>query len=125
MYTSGSQSVVSGPPAAASPGNLLEMQILGPCYIYIGDISIGGAFFAVKRLVVAPHFDYSFTNAGGLWSAGTELSLDLNSVLTLGWPCSFGLSASYNGGNAIHSISETSDIEINRWNFTPTFNVTF
>ena len=28
-YTSGSQSVVSGPPAAASPRNLLEMQILG------------------------------------------------------------------------------------------------
>ena len=36
MYTSGSQSVVSGPPAAASPGNLLEMHILGPCYRQAG-----------------------------------------------------------------------------------------
>ena len=93
--------------------------------VYIGDISIGGSFFAIKRLVVAPHFDYSFTNAGGLWSAGTELSLDLNSILTLGWPCSFGLSASYNGGPAIRAISEAGDIEISRWKFTPTFNVTF
>ena len=93
--------------------------------IYIGDISIGGSFFAVKRLVVAPHFDWTFTNEGGLWSAGTELSLDLNSVLTLGWPCSFGLSASYNGGPAFQTLSEASGIEINRWRVTPTFNVTF
>ena len=93
--------------------------------VYIGDLSIGGSFFAIKRLVVVPHFDYSFTNVGGLWSAGTELSLDLNSILTLGWPCSFGISASYNGGNALQSISESSDIEIARWKFTPTFNVTF
>ena len=36
MYTSGSQSVISEPPAAASPGSLLEMQILGPCYRQAG-----------------------------------------------------------------------------------------
>ena len=93
--------------------------------IYIGDVSIGGSFFAVKRLVVAPHFDYTITGEGNLWSAGTELALDLNSILTLGWPCSFGLSASYNGGPALQSISEASGIEINRWRVTPTFNVTF
>lgn len=93
--------------------------------VYIGDLSVGGSFFAVKRLIVAPHFDYSFTNAGGLWSAGTELILDLNSILTLGWPCSFGLSASCNGGPAFQTLSETSGIEMRRWKFTPTFNVTF
>ena len=93
--------------------------------IYIGDIFVGGSFFAVKRLVVAPHFDYSFTNEGGLWSAGTELNLDLNSLFTLGWPCSIGLSASYNGGPALQTISEKSGLEIDRWKFAPTFNVTF
>lgn len=93
--------------------------------VYIGDLSVGGSFFAVKRLIVAPHFDYSFTNVGGLWSAGTELILDLNSILTLGWPCSFGLSASCNGGPAFQTLSETSGIEMRRWKFTPTFNVTF
>ena len=32
IYTNGSQSVISGPAAAAAlPRNLLEMQILGPC----------------------------------------------------------------------------------------------
>ena len=93
--------------------------------VYIGDVSIGGSFFAVKRLVVAPHFDYTITGEGNLWSAGTELALDLNSILTLGWPCSIGLSASYNGGPALQSISEASGIEIARWKFTPTFNVTF
>ena len=36
IYTNGSQSVVSGPPAAVSPGNLLEMQIPGPCYRLLG-----------------------------------------------------------------------------------------
>lgn len=29
LFSSGSQSVVPGPAASASPGNLLEMQILG------------------------------------------------------------------------------------------------
>ena len=41
MYTSGSQSVVSGPSAAASPGNLLEMQIPGPCYRQAGLETLG------------------------------------------------------------------------------------
>lgn len=36
IYTNDSQSVVSGPPAAVSRGNLLEMQILGPCYRLLG-----------------------------------------------------------------------------------------
>lgn len=93
--------------------------------VYIGDLSIGGSFFAVKRLVVAPHFDWTFTRDGSLWSAGTEVTLDLNSILTLGWPCSFGLSASFNGGPALLPLSEKSGIQISRWNFAPTFNVTF
>ena len=93
--------------------------------VYIGDLSIGGSFFAVKRLVVAPHFDWTFTRDGSLWSAGTEVTLDLNSILTLGWPCSFGLSASFNGGPALLPLSEKSGIHISRWNFAPTFNVTF
>ena len=38
--------------------------------IFIGDLSIGGPFFAIKRLVVSPHFDYSFIADKGLFSVG-------------------------------------------------------
>lgn len=93
--------------------------------IYIGDISVGGSFFAIKRLALVPHFDCTFTNSGNLWSAGVETTLDLNSILTLGWPCSMGISASYNGGSALRSLAQESGIAIDRFNIGPTFNVTF
>lgn len=93
--------------------------------IYIGDISVGGSFFAIKRLALVPHFDCTFTNSGNLWSAGVETALDLNSILTLGWPCSMGISASYNGGSALRSLAQESGIAIDRFNIGPTFNVTF
>ncbi|MBQ8838427.1 MAG: hypothetical protein IJ005_03815 [Bacteroidales bacterium] len=93
--------------------------------IYIGDVAIGGNFFSIKRIVVNPHFDYTFVGRRGLWSAGAELILDMHSILTLEWPCSFGVTYSYNGGSGFDRFAAESGIAIGRHYVGPTFNVTF
>lgn len=91
--------------------------------IYIGDITIGGNWLAIKRLVAYPHFDYTFVNQTGLWSAGVDLTADLHAIITLEWPCSVGVSFSWNGGSAWSTLSE--NIEMNQWFIGPVFNVSF
>ena len=93
--------------------------------IFIGDLAIGGNFFSIKRLVVNPHFDYLFAEGGGLFSAGAELILDMHSILTLEWPCSFGLTYSYNGGNGFETFAQQSGLSVRRHYIGPTFNVSF
>lgn len=93
--------------------------------VFIGDISIGGRMFAIKRLVITPHFDYTFLERKGLLSAGGSLILDLHSILTFDWPCSIGVTASYNGGPAFAEIAEDSGIRMKHYHIGPTFNVTF
>ena len=93
--------------------------------IYIGDLSIGGSMFSIKRLVLTPHFDCTIFSNSSLFSAGADLILDMHSILTLEWPCSFGVSFSYNGGPAFNSIAANSGIAIDRWHVGPTFNVSF
>lgn len=93
--------------------------------IYIGDLAMGGNFFSVKRLVVNPHFDYTFAGGYGLYSAGAELILDMNSILTLEWPCSFGITYSYNGGNGFDAFARQSGLSVKHHYVGPTFNVTF
>ena len=93
--------------------------------IFIGDLSIGGPFFAIKRLVVSPHFDYSFIADKGLFSVGGNIILDMHSILRFGWPCSFGVTMSYNGGPAWNSIATDSGITHDRFHIGPTFNVSF
>lgn len=93
--------------------------------VFIGDLSIGGSFFSIKRLVVTPHFDYSFIGGEGLWSAGGDLILDMHSILTLEWPCSFGITMSYNGGSAWKNLQTDSGIELDSFFVGPTFNVSF
>lgn len=93
--------------------------------IFIGDLSIGGPFFAIKRLVVSPHFDYSFIADKGLFSVGGNIILDMHSILRFGWPCSFGVTMSYNGGPAWNSIATDSGITLDRLHIGPTFNVSF
>jgi hypothetical protein len=93
--------------------------------IYIGDITLGGSWLAIKRLVTYPHFDYTFIGLnGGLWSAGLDLTADLHSIATLDWPCSLGLTFSWNGGNAWKEIN-SSGINMKRWFVGPIFNVSF
>ena len=93
--------------------------------IYIGDLSIGGSFFSIKRLVLTPHFDSTFFSGGNLWSAGTSLDLDLHSILTLEWPCTIGVTFSYNGGSAFEQTAQNSGLAMRRYYIGPVFNVTF
>ena len=93
--------------------------------VFIGDLAIGGNFFSIKRLVVNPHFDYTMAGGYGLFSAGAELILDMNSILTLEWPCSFGITYSYNGGSGFNVFSRQSGLPLGRHFVGPTFNVSF
>ena len=93
--------------------------------VFIGDLAIGGNFFSIKRLVVNPHFDYTMAGGYGLFSAGAELILDMNSILTLEWPCSFGITYSFNGGNGFNTFAQQSGIPLGRHYVGPTFNVSF
>ena len=93
--------------------------------VFIGDLAIGGNFFSIKRLVVNPHFDYTIAGSYGLFSAGAELILDMNSILTLEWPCSFGITYSYNGGSGFNVFTRQSGLPLGRHFVGPTFNVSF
>lgn len=92
--------------------------------VYIGDLAIGGNFFSIKRLVVNPHFDYMTSATGRLLSTGAELILDMHSILTLEWPCSIGVTYSFNGGDT-DAVSQATGTTIGRHYIGPTFNVTF
>ena len=92
--------------------------------IYIGDITIGGSLLAIKRLVTYPHFDYTFIGKEGLWSAGLDLTADLQAIVGLEWPFSVGLTFSWNGGSAWDNLA-AKEISMNKWFLGPIFNVSF
>jgi hypothetical protein len=91
--------------------------------IHTGFITLGGNMLTIKRLVVYPNFDYTFIGNKGLWSAGIDLTADLQAIITIEWPCSIGVSFSWNGGSAWNQLSK--NIEMNKWFVGPVFNVTF
>ena len=97
---------------------------------YIGDLSILGNFLYIKRMVLTPHFDYTFIDPfasssvkGGLWSAGCSLTFNLESVVFISWPCSAGVTASYNGGKSF--MLRDLEYNLSRWFVGPVFSVTF
>ena len=92
--------------------------------IYIGNVNIGGNVLSIKRLSLYPHFDYTFIGKQGLWSAGVNLNADLNSIITLEWPCSVGVTFSWNGGSAWKTL-ENQGISMKKWFVGPVFNVSF
>ncbi len=93
--------------------------------VYIGDAHIGGGLFYIKRLVLTPHFDYMPAGGWNLYSAGCDLTFDLNSILWLGWPCSVGVTYSYNGSPRFFELQQNSGINIGHHFVGPTFNVSF
>lgn len=96
--------------------------------IFIGDLAIGGSFIYVKRMVVTPHFDFNLVeNKPSLFSVGTSLTFSLESVVFLTWPCSVGVTYSYNGGfnGAFQKLSEEYGIELGRHFVGPVFSVSF
>lgn len=92
--------------------------------IYIGDVTLGGNWLAIKRLVTYPYFDYTFVGKEGLWSAGLDLTADLHAIVTLEWPCSVGVTFSLNGGSAWDRLTNNG-ISMDKWYLGPIFNVTF
>lgn len=104
--------------------NLVKLTADYAVPIYIGDITIGGNWLAIKRLVAYPHFDYTFIGNKGLWSAGLDITADLHAIITIEWPCSIGLSFSWNGGSAWNRLS-AQGISMNKWFLGPVFNVSF
>ena len=131
------QALVNVLPRGFSEGSAL-LSWLSICYsqmtkltvdygfpVFIGDLAIGGNIFSIKRLVVNPHFDYTLAGGYGLFSAGAELILDMNSILTLEWPCSFGVTYSYNGGSGFNVFTQQSGVPAGRHYVGPTFNVSF
>jgi hypothetical protein len=106
-------------------GNMTKLSADYAVPVYIGDVAIGGNFFSIKRLVVTPHFDCTFVGGKGLWSAGGSLLLDMHSILTLEWPCSFGVTMSYNGGGGLKAAQMESGIAVEDFFVGPVFNVSF
>ena len=96
--------------------------------IFIGDLAIGGSFLYVKRMVITPHFDFNLVeNKPSLFSAGASLTFNLESIVFLTWPCSVGVTYSYNGGfnGAFQTLGEKAGIEIGRHFVGPVFSVSF
>ena len=93
--------------------------------IYIGDITIFDNFIFIKRMVVTPHFDMTAVMDTGatFWSVGSELTFGLESLVWISWPCSVGVTASYNGSNAFRQAQLSYDAE--RFYIGPIFSVTF
>lgn len=108
---------------AINNNNLVKFTADYAIPIYIGDITIGGNWLAIKRLVTYPHFDYTLIGNKGLWSAGLDLTADLHAIITIEWPCSVGLTFSRNGGSAWNDLSKS--ISMNKWFVGPVFNVSF
>ena len=82
-------------------------------------------------MVLTPHFDYTVVDPfdykspvrGSLWSAGCSLTFNLEAVAWIPWPCSAGVSASYNGGKMFEKYKK--DYYLDRWYVGPVFSVTF
>ena len=71
-----------------------------------------------------PHFDLTYIKKeGNLFSAGASLAVDLNSIFWLEYPCSIGITGSYNGGSLFGQY--TADSTVGRFHIGPTFNITF
>ena len=104
--------------------NLIKVTADYAIPIYIGDVTLGGNWLAIKRLVTYPHFDYTFVGKEGLWSAGLDLTADLHAIVTLEWPCSVGVTFSWNGGSAWDRLTNNG-ISMDKWYLGPIFNVTF
>jgi len=79
----------------------------------------------IKRMVLTPHFDFTITDKtkGRYWSVGTDLTFNFESLAWVSWPCSLGVTASYNGGSSFNPIQING--QGGRWHVGPVFSVTF
>ena len=90
--------------------------------VFIGNPVLGINIFAIKRLVLTPSFDCTFFGKkAALWSASLDAVLDFESIVTLVFPVSLGVTYSFNGGFNNAFNKETMD----RHFFGPIFNIAF
>lgn len=88
--------------------------------VFIGNPVLGKNVFAIKRLVLTPSFDCTFIgNKAGLWSASLDAVIDFESIVTLVFPVSLGVTYSFNGGFNNAFNKET----MGRHFFGPVFNI--
>lgn len=85
--------------------------------VFLGDFSIGSAFYG-KRAVITPHFDYTAFDGGGLFSAGVTACIEFGCFFWIGVPISIGLTYSYNGGPSFNALA-SEGILMNRHYFGP------
>lgn len=90
--------------------------------IFIGDLAPLSKFTYIKRLVLTPHFDYTYCSAGSLVSGGASLQLDLGAMLWIKVPLSVGVTYSYNGGCLYKKMKE-SGVNIGRHYVGPVFSI--
>lgn len=88
--------------------------------IYLGDFSIGPVFYG-KRAVLTPHFDYTFFDGGGLFSAGATLQIEFGCFFWIGTPVSIGITWSYNGGPSWNALRDRG-LSLKRNYVGPVFN---
>ena len=88
--------------------------------VFIGNPVLGKNVFAIKRLVLTPSFDCNFIGKkAGLWSASLDAVIDFESIVTLVFPVSLGVTYSFNGGFNNSFNKET----MGRHFFGPVFNI--
>ena len=95
--------------------------------VYIGELPIFGSFIYIKRLVITPHFDCSFFKGVSLYSAGLSAVFDLKTLCYIEWPCSIGVTASFNGSlnGRFKELKTSIDNNMGRFHIGPVFNVSF
>ena len=95
--------------------------------VNIGEWPIFNSFIYINQLVLTPHFDCSFFKGGSLYSAGLTASFDLETFVWIEWPCSIGVTASYNGSlnRTFNSIAAATGIKLSRFFVGPVFEVSF
>ena len=90
--------------------------------VFIGNLVLGKNVFAIKRMVLTPSFDCTFLGKkAGLWSASMDIVFDFESIVTLVFPVSVGVTYSLNGGFNNMFNKET----MKRHFVGPVFNVVF
>lgn len=93
--------------------------------VYMGDLTMGKGMIYIKRMVLTPHFDCSFTSLGTMFSAGGCIQLDLGSFFWVPYPMSLGVSCSYNGGAGLQNLRKVSDLDIKNYGISPVFSISF
>lgn len=116
----------SSGPSGRRNNNMFRLTAEYAMPIYVGNLSLGGTFFYLKRLVLTPHFDYTYINsADRFYSVGGTLAFDVSSILWLNFPFSVGVTASYNGGNGFKSLESKGIKTPSRYFVGPVFDISF